>query len=198
MLSVEIHYCGTSDSLQAHDLPTKGHKLMIQKLINDSLVSSWWWMENEEAGWPLLITWISVLWTLATCCILLRAKWCNREGAGKHPSLFSSASHTEKQFITLSDSLSKTDMIKNNIKWIMFSSDWYHYNCQPDFCRQRVAHKQEHTHTLWGWDRHTDAVISCLCAWVICPRSLLQMARRLKRCGGTNDVGHVFRGEKQQ
>lgn len=52
----------------------------------------------------------------------------------------------KKQFITLSDSLSKTDMIKNNIKWIMFSSDWYHYNCQPDFCRQRVAHKQEHTH----------------------------------------------------
>lgn len=88
MLSVEIHYCGSSDSPQAHDLPTKGHKLMIQKLINDSLVSSWWWMENEQAGWPLLITWISVLWTLAACCNLLRAKWCNREGAGKHPSLF--------------------------------------------------------------------------------------------------------------
>lgn len=34
----------------------------------------------------------------------------------KFSSLFFPASQMEKQFITLSDSLSKTDMIKNNIK----------------------------------------------------------------------------------
>lgn len=122
------------------------------------------------------------------------------EKASNPPSSFS-ASQMEKQFITLSDSLSETDMIKNNIKWIMFSSDWYHYNCRPDFCQhEALTNKNTHTHThsLWGRDRHTDAVISCLCAWVICPHSLLQMAQRLKPCGGTNDVSHVFREEKQQ
>lgn len=104
----------------------------------------------------------------------------------------------EKQFITFSDSLSGTDMIKNNIKWVMFSSDCYHCNCQHDFCGQDTCtNKSIHIH-FWGVrDRHTDAVISCLCAWVICPCSLLQMAQRLKRCGGTNDVGHVFRGGKK-
>lgn len=40
------------------------------------------------------------------------AEW---EKANVPPS-FSPASQMEKQFITLSDSLSKTDMIKNNIK----------------------------------------------------------------------------------
>lgn len=140
------------DSTQAHDLPTKGHKLMIQKLINDSLLSSWGWMENEQSGWPLLIIWISVLWTLAACCNLLRAKWCNTQQRGKNVP--PSASQMEKQFITLSDSLSKTDMIKNNIKWIMFSSDWYHYNCQPDFCRQETR-TNKNTHTLCGGETDT-------------------------------------------
>lgn len=138
-----------------------------------------------------------IFWTLTPCSNLLSGATHCREEEGKDPSLLLPASQMEKQFITLSDSLSKTDMIKNNIKWIMFSSDWYHYNCQPDFCGQEMR-INKNARTFWGWDRHTDAVISCLCAWVICPRSLLQMARRLKRCGGTNDVGHVFRGEKQQ
>lgn len=157
-------------------------------------------MNGEWADWLTTTAHLNISF-MNTHCTLQDSEQSgatrSREGEGKHPSLVFSASQMEKQFITLSDSLSKTDMIKNNIKWIMFSSDWYHYNCQPDFCR-RETRTNKNTHTLWGWDRHTDAVISCLCAWVICPRSLLQMARRLKRCGGTNDVGHVFRGEKQQ
>lgn len=137
------------DSPQAHDLPAKGHKLMIQKLINDSLVSSWGWMVNEQTGWPLLMIWISFFeHSLHAATYSERSGAAHRgEGEGKHPSLFFPASQMEKQFITLSDSLSKTDMIKNNIKWIMFSSDWYHYNCQPDFCRQETrTNKNTHTH----------------------------------------------------
>lgn len=174
---------------------------MIRKLINDSLVFWWGWLKNELTGWPLRIIRISVLWMRAANYCEASSAARSGEGEGECPSLFLAASQMEKQFITLSDSLSKTDMIKNNIKWIMFSSDWYHYNCQPDFCQHDTrTNKNTHTHahTWWGWDRHTDAVISCLCAWVICPHSLLQMAQRLKPCGGTNDVSHVFRGEKQQ
>lgn len=149
-----------------------------------------------ETGWPLRMIWMSFYWALAACSNLPGARSpptnCRE---GEDPSFLSSGSQMEKQFITLSESLSETDMIKNNIKWIMFSSDWYHYNCQPDFCGQETC-TNRNTHTLWGLETDTDAVISCLCAWVIRSHSLLQMARRLKRCGGTNDVGHVFRGEK--
>lgn len=89
--------------------------------------------------------------------------------------LFLSASRTEKQFITLPDSLSETDTIKNNIKWIMFSSDWYRYNCRPDCCQRgggvtnKSAGVHTRTHVLRRRGSHTDAAISCLCAWVICP-----------------------------
>lgn len=158
-------------------------------------------MNGKLTDWLTTSEDLNILFgTLAACCNLWRAKRCKTQQRGRKQTslpLLPLPLRRKKQFITLSDSLSKTDMIKNNIKWIMFSSDCYHYNCQPDFCRQEKR-TNKNTHALWGWDRHTDAVISCLCAWVICPRSLLQMAQRLKRCGGTNDVGHVFRGEKQQ
>lgn len=129
---------------------------MIRKLINDSLVFWWGWLKNELTGWPLLIIRISVLWRHA-------AHYCGRssaarsgEGEDECPSLFLAASETEKQFITLSDSLSKTDMIKNNIKWIMFSSDWYHYNCQPDFCQHDTrTNKNTHAHTHFVGMRQT-------------------------------------------
>lgn len=86
---------------------------------------------------------------------LLRVKTCGWEGGGKHPSLFLSASQMEKQFITLSDSLSKTDMIKHNIKWIMFSSDWYHCNCQPDFCQSEMCtNKNAHIHFVGMGQTH--------------------------------------------
>ncbi len=70
-----------------------------------------------------------------------------REKANIPPSSSLLPLRRKKQFITLSDSLSKIDMIKNNIKWIMFSSDCYHYNCQPDFCQQATCtNKNSHTH----------------------------------------------------
>lgn len=140
-------------STQAHDLPTKGHKLMIQKSINDSLVFSWGWMENEQTGWPLLMIWISCEHSLHAATYSERCGATQRRKANIPP--FSSLPlRWKKQFITLSDSLSKTDMIKNNIKWIMFSSDWYHYNCQPDFCRQETR-TNKNTHTLCGGETDT-------------------------------------------
>lgn len=38
----------------------------------------------------------------------------------------------------------------------MFSSDWYHYNCQPDFCQHDTrTNKNTHTHTLCGDETDT-------------------------------------------
>lgn len=151
---------------------------MIRKLINDSLVSSWGCVKNEL---KLTTTWSR----RAPVSCRRRLQSCTPRSRTKPPSLFLSASRTEKQFITLPDSLSETDTIKNNIKWIMFSSDWYHHNCRPDFCQRggrsqtrapARARARTQTHTLWGRGRHTDAAISCLCAWVICPHFPLQMA----------------------
>lgn len=57
---------------------------------------------------------------LSTHCmlqpILSKVVQLTAERGKKFSSLFFPASQMEKQFITLSDSLSKTDMIKNNIK----------------------------------------------------------------------------------
>lgn len=50
------------------------------------------------------------------CPLLLNGATHCREGERNSRSLILPASEMEKQFITLSDSLSKTDMIKNNIK----------------------------------------------------------------------------------
>lgn len=97
----------------------------------------------REDEWKMSSNWPP----LDLACLYARQQQKLRGRRAKQPLpllLFLSASRTEKQFITLPDSLSETDTIRNNIKWIMFSSDWYRYNCRPDFCqRGGGAHKQE-------------------------------------------------------